>query len=174
MRFQHSAEEVWDLEARHNVETFSGLVDRVERKTGLNLRVLLKTVAPKFAHAFLSDENLDVNVVFLDLEEKLTTLVQETSPNTWKNFYQMAVLESYLEHLSGKYSVVVQEFEEIMGGSKEKTIPKWKKCLETSARRLTEAYSALYLRKHTSQVSIHCCRLNFSTVLFVPNEVWLV
>lgn len=137
-----------------NAEKFSSLVHRVERKTGLNLRELLRILAPDSVQGFLSNENLEANVFFDLVLDDLTTLVHETSPNTWKNYYQSSILRSYLQHFPEKYADVTEEFNQVLvgiSGTKEKT-PKWKKCLE-SAMKLNDAYSAVYVRKYSGQVS---------------------
>lgn len=133
-------------------QKFSSLVDRFESKTGLNLRILLKALAPVFAQDFLSNEDLEVSVS-PRLEDDLIAIIQETSPNTWKNFYQLAALEEYLDYFPEKYSDAIQEVTQEIDGTSENA-PRWKKCGFLKALNFVNAFDALYVRTYSDPVSL--------------------
>lgn len=150
--------ELVEYKTESTEEKFGSLVRRFKSKTGLNLRLLLKTLASVLTQ-FLSDGSLAVEVYSPHLEGQLASLIQETSPNTWKNFYQWNILESYIKRLPEKYTAVNQEFNQMMDEAGEE-FSKWEECLELSSRQepgleLGDAFGALYVGKYWKKVGIN-------------------
>lgn len=133
------------------MEKFSGLVERFEKKSGLDLRRLHKARYndPKYQE-FLMDEDLVVNVPFPRVVDQVAELIRDTPTDVLLNDHLLSAFLRYSSYFPEKYNDIDMEAEKVISGKKAKT-PRWKRCAGL-AQGLRDAYSANYVRKHFSQV----------------------